>query len=128
MKIRVDSLEKEVKAPGGSSAVQVYLLIASTCDEVQNMMFKGVLPHRFNPKISRKIKHIEGMVMRSRDKEKKSWAALQIELNWKYQHLDAVRSLKKTRNTYAHPTAKMTEDVVTTSAQKMKEERKSSTN
>ena len=122
-KTRVDTLEKEVKVLGKSSAVQVYLLLGTMCDEIQNMMFKRVFPHRFNPKIPRKIKHIEDMVKISGEKEKKSWAALKAELNWNYQHLDAVKSIKRTRNTYAHPTAKLTEDALRTSPQKMKEER-----
>ena len=44
---RVDSLEE----------VQVSLLVATMCDEIQNMMFKRI----FKPNVQRKVKDIEGI-------------------------------------------------------------------
>ena len=48
---RVDSLEE----------VQVSLLVDTMCDEIQNMMFKRILPQRFKPNVQRKVKDIEGI-------------------------------------------------------------------
>ena len=112
VKKRVDTLEE----------VQVSLLVATMCDEIQNMMFKRIFPQRFNPNVQRKVKDIEDMLKKSGDGEKHHWATLQAELNWKYCHLDAVRSLKRVRNKRAHPVAKLTEEILRLSVQKMTEE------
>ena len=109
---RVDALEE----------VQVSLLLATMCDEIQNMMFKRIFPQRFNPKVQRKVKNIEDMLRTSGDREKRLWASLQAELNWKYCHLDAVKSLKGVRNKRAHPVEKLTEEALRVSVQKMTEE------
>ena len=109
---RVDALEE----------VQVSLLLATMCDEIQNMMFKRIFPQRFNPKVQRKVKDIEDMLRTSEDREKRLWASLQAELNWKYCHLDAVKSLKRVRNKRAHPVEKLTEEALRVSVQKMTEE------
>ena len=109
---RVDALEE----------VQVSLLLATMCDEIQNMMFKRIFPQRFNPKVQRKVKDIEDMLRTSGDREKRLWASLQAELNWKYCHLDAVKSLKRVRNKRAHPVEKLTEEALRVSVQKMTEE------
>ena len=108
---RVDALEE----------VQVSLLLATMCDEIQNMMFKRIFPQRFNPKVQRKVKDIEDMLRTSGDREKRLWASLQAELNWKYCHLDAVKSLKGVRNKHAHPVEKLTEEALRVSVQKMTE-------
>ena len=55
---RVDSLED----------VQVSLLLATVCDELQNMMFKRTV-QRFNPKVQRKVKDIEDMLKTSGDRK-----------------------------------------------------------
>ena len=102
--------------------VQVSLLVATMCDEIQNMMFKIIFPQRFNPNVQRKVKDIEDMLKKSGDRENREWATLQRELNWKYCHLDAVRSLKRVRNKRAHPVAKLTEEALWLSVQKMTEE------
>ena len=112
VKKRVDTLEE----------VQVSLLVATMCDEIQNMMFKRIFPQRFNPKVQRKVKDIEDMLRTSGDREKRLWASLQAELNWKYCHLDAVKSLKRVRNKHAHPVEKLTEEALRVSVQKMTEE------
>ena len=112
VKKRVDALEE----------VQVSLLLATMCDEIQNMMFKRIFPQRFNPKVQRKVKDIEDMLRTSGDREKRQWASLQAELNWKYCHLDAVKSLKRVRNKRAHPVEKLTEEALRVSVQKMTEE------
>ena len=112
VKKRVDTLEE----------VQVSLLVATMCDEIQNMMFKRIFPQRFNPKVKRKVKDIEDMLRTSEDREKRLWASLQAELNWKYCHLDAVKSLKRVRNKRAHPVEKLTEEALRVSVQKMTEE------
>ncbi|XP_066029602.1 tropomyosin-like [Pocillopora verrucosa] len=109
---RVDALEE----------VQVSLLLATMCDEIQNMMFKRIFPQRFNPKVQRKVKDIEDMLRTSGNREKRLWASLQAELNWKYCHLDAVKSLKRVRNKRAHPVEKLTEEALRVSVQKMTEE------
>ena len=109
---RVDALEE----------VQVSLLLATMCDEIQNMMFKRIFPQRFNPKVQRKVKDIEDMLRTSGDREKRLWASLQAELNWKYCHLDAVKSLKRVRNKRAHPVEKLTEEALRVSVQEMTEE------
>ena len=109
VKKRVDALEE----------VQVSLLLATMCDEIQNMMFKRIFPQRFNPKVQRKVKNIEDMLRTSGDREKRLWASLQAELNWKYCHLDAVKSLKGVRNKHAHPVEKLTEEALRVSVQKM---------
>ena len=109
---RVDALEE----------VQVSLLLATMCDEIQNMMFKRIFPQRFNPKVQRKVKDIEDMLRTSGDREKRLWASLQAELNWKYCHLDAVKSIKRVRNKRAHPVEKLTEEALRVSVQKMTEE------
>ena len=109
---RVDALEE----------VQVSLLLATMCDEIQNMMFKRIFPQRFNPKVQRKVKDIEDMLRTSGDREKRLWASLQAELNWKYCHLDAVKSLKRVRNKRAHPVERLTEEALRVSVQKMTEE------
>ena len=109
VKKRVDALEE----------VQVSLLLATMCDEIQNMMFKRIFPQRFNPKVQRKVKDIEDMLRTSGDREKRLWASLQAELNWKYCHLDAVKSLKGVRNKHAHPVEKLTEEALRVSVQKM---------
>ena len=109
---RVDALEE----------VQVSLLLATMCDEIQNMMFKRIFPQRFNPKVQRKVKDIEDMLRTSGDREKRLWASLQAELNWKYCHLDAVKSLKRVRNKRAHPVENLTEEALRVSVQKMTEE------
>ena len=111
VKKRVDALEE----------VQVSLLLATMCDEIQNMMFKRIFPQRFNPKVQRKVKNIEDMLRTSGDREKRLWASLQAELNWKYCHLDAVKSLKGVRNKHAHPVEKLTEEALRVSVQKMTE-------
>ena len=108
---RVDALEE----------VQVSLLLATMCDEIQNMMFKRIFPQRFNPKVQRKVKDIEDMLRTSGDREKRLWASLQAELNWKYCHIDAVKSLKRVRNKRAHPEEKLTEEALRVSVQKMTE-------
>ena len=74
------------------------------------MMFKRIFPERFNPKVQRKVKDIEDMLRTSGDRGKRLWASLQAELNWKYCHFDAVRSLKRVRNKRAHPVKKLTEE------------------
>ena len=112
VKKRVDSLEE----------VQVSLLLATMCDEIQNMMFKRIFSERFNPKVQRKVKDIEDMLRTSGDREKRLWASLQAELNWKYCHFDAVRSLKRVRNKRAHPVKKLTEEALNVSVTKLKEE------
>ena len=113
VKKRVDALEE----------VQVSLLLATMCDEIQNMMFKRIFPQRFNSKIPRKVKDIEDMLRTSGDREKhRQWASLQAELNWQYCHFDAVRSIKRVRNTRAHPVAKLTEEALQESVLKMTEE------
>ena len=113
VKKRVDALEE----------VQVSLLLATMCDEIQNMMFKRIFPQRFNSKIPRKVKDIEDMLRTSGDSEKhRQWASLQAELKWEYWHLDAVRSIKRVRNTRAHPVAKLTEEALQESVLKMTEE------
>ena len=112
VKKRVDALEE----------VQVSLLLATMCDEIQNMMFKRIFPQRFNPKVQRKVNDIEDMLRTSGDREKRLWASLQAELNWKYCHLDAVKSLKRVRNKRAHPGEKLTEEALRVSVQKMTEE------
>ena len=112
VKKRVDALEE----------VQVSLLLATMCDEIQNMMFKRIFPQRFNPKVQRKVKDIEDMLRTSGDREKRQWASLQAELNWKYCHLDAVKSIKRVRNKRAHPVEKLTEEALRVSVQKMTEE------
>ena len=113
VKKRVDALEE----------VQVSLLLATMCDEIQNMMFKRIFPQRFNSKIPRKVKDIEDMLRTSGDREKhRQWASLQAELKWEYWHLDAVRSIKRVRNTRAHPVAKLTEEALQESVLKMTEE------
>ena len=112
VKKRVDALEE----------VQVSLLLATMCDEIQNMMFKRIFPQRFNPKVQRKVKDIEDMLRTSGDREKRLWASLQAELNWKYCHLDVVKSLKRVRNKRAHPVEKLTEEALRVSIQKMTEE------
>ena len=109
---RVDALEE----------VQVSLLLATMCDEIQNMMFKRIFPQRFNPKVQRKVKDIEDILRTSGDREKRMWASLQAELNWKYCHLDAVKSLKRVRNKRAHPVERLTEEALRVSVQKMTEE------
>ena len=109
---RVDALEE----------VQVSLLLATMCDEIQNMMFKRIFPQRFNPKVQRKVKDIEDMLRTSGDREKRLWASLQAELNLKYCHLDAVKSVKRVRNKSAHPVEKLTEEALRASVQKMTEE------
>ena len=109
VKKRVDALEE----------VQVSLLLATMCDEIQNMMFKRIFPQRFNPKVQRKVNDIEDMLRTSGDREKRLWASLQAELNWKYCHLDAVKSLKGVRNKHAHPVEKLTEEALRVSVQKM---------
>ena len=111
VKKRVDALEE----------VQVSLLLATMCDEIQNMMFKRIFPQRFNPKVQRKVNDIEDMLRTSGDREKRLWASLQAELNWKYCHLDAVKSLKGVRNKHAHPVEKLTEEALRVSVQKMTE-------
>ena len=108
---RVDALEE----------VQVSLLLATMCDEIQNMMFKRIFPQRFNPKVQRKVKDIEDMLRTSGDREKRLWASLQAELNWKYCHIDAVKSLKRVRKKRAHPEEKLTEEALRVSVQKMTE-------
>ena len=112
VKKRVDTLEE----------VHVSLLVATMCDEIQNMMFKRIFPKRFNPNVQRKVKDIEDMLEKSGHRENREWATLQRELNWKYCHLDAVRSLKRVRNKRAHPVAKLTEDALRLSVHKMTEE------
>ena len=112
VKKRVDALEE----------VQVSLLLATMCDEIQNMMFKRIFPQRFNPKVQQKVKDIEDMLRTLGDREKRLWASLQAELNWKYCHLDAVKSLKRVRNKRAHPVEKLTEEALRVSVQKMTEE------
>ena len=113
VKKRVDALEE----------VQVSLLLATMCDEMENMMFKRIFPKIFHPKVQRKVKDIEEILETSRDKEKRDqWDSLQAELNWKYCHLDAVKSLKRVRNKRAHSTEKLTEEALRVSVQKMIEE------
>ena len=112
VKKRVDALEE----------VQVSLLLATMCDEIQNMMFKRIFPQNFNPKEQRKVKDIEDMLRTSGDREKRQWASLQAELNWKYCHIDAVKSLKRVRNKRAHPVEKLTEEALRVSVQEMTEE------
>ena len=113
VKKRVDALEE----------VQVSLLLATMCDEMENMMFKRIFPERFHPKVQRKVKDIEDMLKTSGDKEKRRhWASLQAELNWKYCHLDALKSLKRVRNKRAHSKEKLTEEALRVSVQKMIEE------
>lgn len=58
----------------------------------------------------------------SGNREKRQWASLQAELNWKYCHLDAVKSLKRVRNKRVHPVAKLTEEALRVSVQKTTEE------
>ena len=112
-KKRVDTLEE----------VQVSLLLATMCDEMENMMFKRIFPQRFHPKVQRKVKDIEDMLKTSGDREKRrQWASLQAELNWKYWHLDAVKSLKRVRNKRAHSVEKLTEEALRGSVQKLTEE------
>ena len=43
---KVDSLEE----------VQVSLIVATMCDEIQNMMFKRISPQRFKPNVQRKVR------------------------------------------------------------------------
>ena len=62
------------------------------------------------------------MLKTSGNREKRQWASLQAELNWKYCHLDAVKSLKRVRNKRVHPVAKLTEEALRMSVQKMTEE------
>ena len=62
------------------------------------------------------------LLLASGDREKRLWASLQAELNWKYCHLDAVKSLKRVRNKRAHPGEKLTEEALRVSVQKMTEE------
>ena len=113
VKKRVDALEE----------VQVSLLLATMCDEMENMMFKRIFPQRFHPKVQRKVKDIEDMLKTSGDREKRrQWASLQAELNWKYWHLDAVKSLKRVRNKRAHSVEKLTEEALRGSVQKLTEE------
>ena len=112
VKERVDTLEE----------VQVSLLLATMCDEMENMMFKRIFPQRFHPKVQRKVKDIEDMLKTSGNREKRQWASLQAELNWNYCHLDAVKSLKRVRNKRAHSTEKLTEEVLRGSVQKLTEE------
>ena len=113
VKKRVDTLEE----------VQVSLLLATMCDEMENMMFKRIFPQRFHPKVQRKVKDIEDMLKTSGDREKRrQWASLQAELNWKYWHLDAVKSLKRVRNKRAHSVEKLTEEALRGSVQKLTEE------
>ena len=56
-----------------------------------------------------------------RETEKRQWASLQVELNWKYCHIDAVKSVKRVRNKRAHPEEKLTEEALRVSVQKMTE-------
>ena len=113
VKKRVDALEE----------VEVSLLLATMCDEVENMMFKRIFPKIFHPKVQRKVKDIEEILETSRDKEKRDqWASLQAELKWKFCHLDALKSLKRVRNKRAHSTEKLTEEALRVSVQKMTEE------
>ena len=113
VKKRVDTLEE----------VQVSLLLATMCDEMENMMFKRIFPQRFHPKVQRKVKDIEDMLKTSGDREKRrQWASLQAELNWKYCHLDALKSLKRVRNKRAHSVEKLTEEALRGSVQKLTEE------
>ena len=42
----------------------------------------------------------------SGNREKRQWASLQAELNWKHCHLDAVKSLKRVRNKRVPPRRK----------------------
>ena len=113
VKKRVDTLEE----------VQVSLLLATMCDEMENMMFKRIFPQRFHPKVQRKVKDIEDMLKTSGDREKRrQWASLQAELNWNSCHLDAVKSLKRVRNKRAHSVEKLTEEALRGSVQKLTEE------
>ena len=57
------------------------------------------------------------MLKTSGNREKRQWVSLQAELNWKYCHLDAVKSLKS-----ACSVAKLTEEALRVSVQKMTEE------
>ena len=57
------------------------------------------------------------MLKTSGNREKRQWVSLQAELNWKYCHLDAVKSLKS-----ASSVAKLTEEALRVSVQKMTEE------
>ena len=110
---RVDALEE----------VQVSLLLATMCDEMENMMFKRIFPERFHPKVQRKVKDIEDMLKTSGDKEKRDqWDSLQAELKWNSCHLDALKSLKRVRNKRAHSTEKLTEEALRVSVRKMMEE------
>ena len=114
VKKKVDALEE----------VQASLLLATTCDEMENMMFKRIFPRRFHPRVQRKVKDIEDMLKTLGDKEKRrQWASLQDELNWKYCHLDALKSLKRVRNKRAHSTEKLTEEALKVSVQNLIEER-----
>ena len=113
VKKRVDALEE----------VEVSLLLATMCDEVENMMFKRIFPKIFHPKVQRKVKDIEEILETSRDKEKRDqWDSLQAELKWNSCHLDALKSLKRVRNKRAHSTEKLTEEALRVSVQKMIEE------
>ena len=113
VKKRVDALEE----------VQVSLLLATMCDEMENMMFKRIFPERFHPKVQRKVKDIEDWLKTSGDKEKRDqWDSLQAELKWNSCHLDALKSLKRVRNKRAHSTEKLTEEALRVSVRKMMEE------
>ena len=116
--------------PNGMGSLETWLLyLGEMCWRIQAMMYKAVLPNSYKDRRAYKIKHIEEdirdlEVKNQKDEANQRWETLQKKLKWKRkEHLRAIQSIQKSRNTTAHPD-QLTEDLLLYATQVLEDEGK----
>lgn len=101
----LESKVKELKKKPLNSLTIALLQIGQVFTEIQNKMYKHVLPALYNPKVSYKVDHILQDIQENA-KARKRWAELQHSLKWNNSFGRAMRNFSGQRNDKAHPKIK----------------------
>lgn len=104
------------------STLKAWCIIATMCDDMENMMFKRVFPEQFNDNLHYKVKDIEEKLNEEgQSSKRRAWNAVKREFNWDKQHLNTVKHLKRKRNEKAHPKENLTKESLMEAIQLLKE-------
>lgn len=104
--------------------LQASLSLGELCRQVQNKMYKAVLPTLFSPKRNYKIKNIrrdlEKYPLSIAEKQKcnTKWQELTTQFTWDEAYEEAMKGLQESRNVDAHPSP-LTEEGLNRAAEMM---------
>ena len=106
-------------------AENAFILLGQMCSQVQAMMYKIVLPDRYNEEYLYKLKFIEEDIAREKEdlkhKATERWDELKRKLSWDdMDHPRTLKEIQRKRNEVAHPNL-LTKELLYNSAEMMQE-------